>query len=55
MAVTIEKRKRNRGTSVLLSYLDNQGKRRRKVVGTAATPEALKLVEVDADRDRKRI
>ena len=55
MLVTVEKRKRKRGVSVLLSYLDNQGKRRRKVVGTAATPEALKLIQVDADRERKRI
>jgi len=53
--VTVEKRKRKRGTAVLLSYLDNQGKRRREVIGTAATPEALRIVELDADRNRKRI
>ncbi len=55
MAVTIEKRKRKRGTSILLSYLDGEGKRRRKVIGTAETPEALKIVEADADRESKRI
>ena len=55
MLVTVEKRKRKRGTAVLLSYLDNQGKRRRKVVGTAATPEPLKVILEEADRQRKRI
>ena len=53
--VTVEKRKRKRGTAVLLSYLDNQGTRRRKVVGTAETREALKAIFEDADRQRKRI
>ena len=55
MLVTIEKRKRKRGTAVLVCYRDIQGKRRREVVGTAATPEALKVIQEDADRERKRI
>ena len=55
MAVTVERRKRKRGTSILLSYLDGEGKRRRKVVGTAETREALKPILEEADRQRKRI
>ena len=55
MLVTVEKRKRKRGTAVLLSYLDNQGTRHRKVVGTAETREALKAIFEDAGRQRKRI
>lgn len=55
MPVTVEKRKRKRGTSILLSYLDNQGTRHRKVLGTAETREALKPIIEEADRQRKRI
>lgn len=55
MAVTIERRKRKHGVAVLLDYHDLQKRRRREVVGTASTPETLKMVLEDADRQRKRI
>ena len=55
MAVTIEKRKRKRGTAVLLCYRDQHGKRHRRTIGTAESADALAAIEERADLERKRI